>query len=153
MQSNKNDTNEHAPITEAELVELEGLAAKATPGPWEADGRNLYAESYKGAQNRDGCVAVMVAPMDNDGHRPYHNAELIAAAVNNLPRLIAEVRRLREEMPTAIYRMAPGERKEIIVGEHYTIYIKQTPPPPPPEMDEADKLEAAILARWANEAI
>lgn len=108
-----------------DLDKLEGLIAKATPGPWEDDheknegsyglGDDIH-EGYNSAvilgpdgkrlfdaQSSDAAHIHEDAGVDEIG--PYHsawdetsirNAELIVAAVNALPALIAELRSLRD---------------------------------------------------------
>lgn len=63
-------------VTPAELDELERLAAAATPGPWAGDAYHISTADFD--------VAEYENPAD---------ARLAAAAVNALPRLVAEVRR------------------------------------------------------------
>lgn len=74
-------------LTDAELERLEGLAAKATPGPWAEMNRGWYPMVY-GPNGERVCRAV-----DNKNDTIY-----IAAACNAVPSLVAEVRRLREKL-------------------------------------------------------
>ncbi len=77
-------------VSEEEIAELERLSQEAAPGPWEehpnggriADARGIPAACADGysREERD------------------RNRALIAAARNALPRLLAEVRRLRAAM-------------------------------------------------------
>lgn len=108
-----------------DINELERLLAKATPGPWEDDheknegsygeGWNIH-EGYNSAVilgpngkrlfdalNSDAAYIHEDAGSDEDG--PYHsawdetsirNAELIVAAVNGLPTLIAAFKKVGE---------------------------------------------------------
>lgn len=89
-----------------ELNELERLLAEATPGPWaRADwamdyGSNLW--TIEGSEPEilspgsssiwpGGICKLRVAEVEDSG-KPDENAELIVAAVNALPKLIATVR-------------------------------------------------------------
>lgn len=70
-------------LTDAEMDRLEGLHAAATPGQWESD---VWGDVT--ANSEVGPVVISVF-----SHRM--NGELIAAARNALPALIAEVREHR----------------------------------------------------------
>jgi hypothetical protein len=67
-------------MTDEQLAELEALAEKATPGPWEID-------DWFGITNPDGDDVGCVDSRES--------AELIAASRTAIPSLIAEVKRLR----------------------------------------------------------
>ena len=73
-------------IDETELARLEALAVKATPCPWFEMNHGAFPMVY-GPNCERVCRAV-----DNAEDSVY-----IAAACNNVPALIAEVRRLRAE--------------------------------------------------------
>jgi len=93
-----------------DLDRLEALLREGTPGPWWDD--ILGSGTLIRTENRDHVVADEIedAPMDGRechgtqtlvGSTPgdtcgVHDAALIVAAVNSLPSLIVEVRRLRE---------------------------------------------------------
>ena len=81
-----------APITEEQLAELERLEREATPGPW-------LVEDKRGWWRVRGPGGVA---FDDGSACNEYNAEcdadtrdLIVAARNALPQLLAEVRRLR----------------------------------------------------------
>lgn len=82
-------------ITDAELTELERLVDGASPGPWVA--------SVEGRDHTSGEHVILVGdPREEDMYvsrdsRPASAADLdfIAAARNYIPKLLAEVRRLR----------------------------------------------------------
>ncbi len=78
------------PLTDARLAELDRLLAAATPGPWESYGDNLCA-----LKPFLEFGAIHEVP---DCNTQSANGRLIVAAVNTLPALLAEVRRLREEV-------------------------------------------------------
>jgi hypothetical protein len=88
---------EDAPLTDAELSELERLIAAASPAPWEAmSGPAIGGPDFIRLGGFDDSQPDMY--VDHDG-RPAPVAELdfIAAARNHLPRLIAEIRRCRRD--------------------------------------------------------
>ena len=85
-------------MTEDELVAIEARANTATPGPWTriintCGGPVIYSVWVEDARGWSICVDVSEA-----------DAEFIAAARDAVPALIAEVRRLQEELLTAIER-------------------------------------------------
>lgn len=99
------------PMTDAELEELERLHAAATPGPYVLD-RPVWDESFchvgtvvavsypghLGSLNMDRAILIGRALDDQmplDYKTQLANAECIVSAFNALPRLVAEVRRLR----------------------------------------------------------
>lgn len=53
---------------------------KFTPGPWERSGANIYAESWAGDRNANGCVFVGCATEDRTPFEVEANADLGAAA-------------------------------------------------------------------------
>jgi hypothetical protein len=81
-----------------ELAELEALTAAATPGPWVA---HIEAEAPIGGESMIGLDGLQGDfPPDmyvrHDGQTaPTADIKFIAAARNYVPRLLAEVRRLR----------------------------------------------------------
>jgi hypothetical protein len=86
-----------APLTDAELNELEAVLRAASPAPWEA-----FIEE-RGALA--GCSFIRIGGMDDsqpdmyvyheDRIAPGVDIDFIATARNYLPRLLAEVRRGR----------------------------------------------------------
>jgi hypothetical protein len=88
-----------APLSEKELAELESLAAAATPGPWVA---HVEAEAPIGGESMIGLDGLpddfppdMYVRHDTET-APAADIKFIAAARNYVPRLLAEVRRLRD---------------------------------------------------------
>jgi hypothetical protein len=86
------------PVTDDELAELERLTAAATPGPWTA---NIEEEAPIGGHSMislDGlpgdCPPDMYVLHDRQ-IAPSADIKFIAAARNYMPRLIAELRRVR----------------------------------------------------------
>jgi hypothetical protein len=86
------------PLSDEELAELEALAADATPGPWVA---HIEAEAPVGGESMIGLDGLQDDfPPDmyvrhNGETAPAADIRFIAAARNYVPRLLAEVRRLR----------------------------------------------------------
>ena len=91
-------------ITDAELAELRLLHEAATPGPWEIDRDEMAGETVVGVPTgKKGArwssyrkVAVCDLDEADDGEFVSPNADFIAAACNDLHRLIDEIERLRE---------------------------------------------------------
>ncbi|MET8957821.1 hypothetical protein ACWEO4_47890 [Streptomyces sp. NPDC004393] len=102
------------PLTDEELDEL---ARAATPGPWfvrnldDVDAMSLVAvstlpdaglgERWPGFDHREIVAATLIQQpryVDAADERWDENAHFIAAARDNIPRLVAEVRRLRRQL-------------------------------------------------------
>lgn len=94
-----------------DLEELERLLAAATPGPWEAGRMDtesysadygpwkaVYAEDPRGGVHKPTGELLPYQVARGDGDECRANATLIAALRNAAPALIAEVRRLREDV-------------------------------------------------------
>ena len=84
-------------ITNAELDELERLEQAATPEPWyetlTGEGKVCVSHvDYSAYNGYPVCVMTNSFPQ-----KDYPNAAFISASRNAMPRLIAEVRRLRAE--------------------------------------------------------
>lgn len=78
------------PLTPERLDAIEARASAATPGPWTADGACVVVAG-------DLCDQVMIAhgwPWRRNGERAP-NAAFAAHARDDVPALVAEVRRLR----------------------------------------------------------
>jgi hypothetical protein len=86
------------PLTEAELSELEALTAAATPGPWmahiEGEGPVCGCSMISLDGLRDEFPPDMYVWHDTE-IAPGPDIKFIAAARTHMPRLLAEVRRLR----------------------------------------------------------
>lgn len=80
-----------APLTEAALAAIEARAAKATPGPWTATEHAKFWQ-LDAAFDAVATTALCFAP------ETAANAAFIAHARADIPRLLAEVRRLREAL-------------------------------------------------------
>ena len=81
------------PLSEAELEELAALAQAASPAPWVAHTGPGHRE-YIAISDRDGEQPDMYVEHD-EIPAPAADLQFIAAARNSVPRLIAEIRRLR----------------------------------------------------------
>ena len=90
-------------MTNKELEELEKLFNEATEGPWEVEEQDYGDEIWFGG---DGEGLIKINGWYSGGCKKYpeqwkqlHNeAQLIAASRTAVPKLIAEVRRLREAL-------------------------------------------------------
>ena len=78
-------------IDETELARLEALAGKASKMPFFPDGFDVQDDD-------DNEVACCNRSDDIDEDTQEANAHYIAAACNDVPALIAEIRRLREKV-------------------------------------------------------
>ncbi|MGW2256224.1 hypothetical protein ACWCXH_39760 [Kitasatospora sp. NPDC001660] len=115
----------HEPMTDEELAEIEALADAATPGPWHVRqldddfAMSLVAISTvpdTGAGERSpdfGHHEIVAATLvqqpryvDIADERWDENAQFIADARQNVPRLIAEIRRLRQLLATSDHGVA-----------------------------------------------
>jgi hypothetical protein len=84
------------PLSDTELDELEGLTIAASPAPWIAKtGPAIGGPDFIMLTDYDDSLPDMYVRHD-DKPAPGADLEFIAAARNSIPRLIAEVRRLRE---------------------------------------------------------
>ena len=94
-------------ITDERLAELEAIAEAATEGPWHRIGLLVYASMHagwrKGQELLKNRITVQVQPdAECSEAEAEATAQLIAAARDDLPALVAEVRRLRDGYATAI---------------------------------------------------
>lgn len=115
------------PITDDELAEIEEITAAATPGPWyvrQLDddwAMSLVAvstvpdtgqeERWPDFDHRDVVAATLVQQpryVDVADERWDENARFIATARRDVPRLIAEVRRLRRLVAAEPHHQSPG---------------------------------------------
>ncbi len=89
-------------MTEAELITIEARANSATPGPW----RRLVG-MIEGKFNSVCHLALEVEVTADAKGRPIEDAFFIAHARMDVPKLVAEVRRLREELEEFHRRYGP----------------------------------------------
>lgn len=94
-------------MTDEELKAIEERAAKATPGPWHPAWNRISDEVLD-------LGSMLIARAPDDATR-----EFIAATRADVPALIAEVRRLREQLKAAaaILRAAGREREAAMLLE------------------------------------
>lgn len=85
-------------ITDEELAEIEDRAAFATLGPWE-DGAETATPYIVKPSRSEGVLleGTKICDCLSVGGQGMHDARFIAAARTDIPRLIAEVRALRDE--------------------------------------------------------
>ena len=126
-------------IDETELARLEALAGKASKGPFfviETDDAmsmsSIYisteSKEYELGEKPESVVAVTLA--QSGGRVACHhdflwleNAHYIAAACNNVPALVAEVRRLREDRAAMLRDMDAVKTKAEPCDDCWTIYM------------------------------
>jgi hypothetical protein len=94
-------------VTKINLDEIEARAKAATPGPWTVCPMDMYIFGGDGHMIASNCPMedtwqVRGAGAEGSGQRPEGsqdaNAAFIAAAREDIPRLIAEVRRLQAQV-------------------------------------------------------
>lgn len=83
-------------MTEEELAAIEARAKAATPGPWVVG--ETWRDHVVDGRFQDGYWPVASQPgMDHEGAWLKGNAAFVAHAREDVPALVAEVRRLRGE--------------------------------------------------------
>lgn len=85
------------PLTDAELDAIEALIKDASPAPW-AMGYSGWSRREQDDQIADARGDAVIMAQDEQGGSSWgrdEDARLIVASRNALPRLLAEVRRLR----------------------------------------------------------
>jgi hypothetical protein len=86
------------PLSDAELNELDRLAAAASPAPWIAfTGPGIGGDDVISLGGTDDSQPDLYVRHD-DRPAPAEDFEFIAAARNCVPRLIAEVRKQRKSL-------------------------------------------------------
>ena len=87
-------------MTDAELSEIESRANAATPGPW-AKGCNRYGEhSVYGPEHED--VTPAYTDHMHGESMMEEDATFIAHAREDVPKLIAEIRRLNDVLAVVL---------------------------------------------------
>lgn len=89
-------------------AEIPARVEQATKGPWKARHSNLHGAPYVGAPGTIGEDAVFVATCSST-KMGMADAEFIAHAREDIPYLLAENRRLREELACQV---APEELRQ-----------------------------------------
>lgn len=100
-------TDTPEPMTDARLDEIEKFADAATAGPWSYDGQHNEIttprdERYWLIVSECRSAPDQTIKRDEFGHGFDNNFAFIAAARTDVPALVAEVRRQREESNEAI---------------------------------------------------
>lgn len=91
---------------------LEEMAKNATAGPWVADdneGFSGWSIWERMTPTGNGTPGKKIAMIYDDGDGPEEDAQFIAAARNEVPRLIADVRALAEALKE---RIEDAEQRE-----------------------------------------
>lgn len=101
-----------SPMTEQELDSIEMWALAATREPWHVEYLGEHGYPQRVANDR----AMLVAETFEAGGQPAANAEFIARARTAVPRLIAEVRRLKAAQPVTVVVPQPWELRAAATG-------------------------------------
>ena len=117
-------------IDETELARLEALAKDATPTPWigTIDQSHFYTFSTilggekKQSRGLNHQLIVQVGGWATVREQQA-NTRYIAAACNNVPALIAEIRRLREDRAAMLSDMGAVKTKAEPCDDCWTIYM------------------------------
>jgi hypothetical protein len=91
-------------LSEADLDAIQKRAHDATPGPWWAwvEGRDGIADdTFVGRGSRDARHSDLYLSHDGPGPVTTADIDFIASACQDIPRLIAGVRRLRGQITGA----------------------------------------------------
>lgn len=84
-------------MTEDKLAEIEARASSATPGPWLME-HDVWHPVIRQSQF-DGFGPIVCREANGDSGLRWHpNADFISHAREDVPALVAEVRRLREAL-------------------------------------------------------
>lgn len=87
-------------MDEAKLSEIEARASSATPGPWLME-HDVWHPVIRQSQF-DGFGPIVCREANGDSGLRWHpNADFISHAREDVPALVAEVRRLREALEAA----------------------------------------------------
>jgi hypothetical protein len=87
-------------LDDPELEAIEARCEAASPGPWRSliEGRDHWSgDDFIRVSDSDGQPDMYVSRATDEGLRPAspHDLDFIAAARHDVPRLVAEIRRLR----------------------------------------------------------
>lgn len=82
-------------MNDAELDAIESCANAATPGPWEARPDGMCVRGPEPPSGERGEKIAVTGPWGRDPERVVLDCEFIARARQDVPALVAEVRRLR----------------------------------------------------------
>lgn len=153
--------NAHTPLTEAELNAIEARCEAATPGPWKQSdcGYDVCSKNIPSACDNSSRMTIARC-MEGDS-RPYttaykgacKDAEFIAHARTDLPRLLAAYRELKaenerleneigaknERLKAAAYDLGRSVGFMSATRDRIDEYVKtfpEVPTPAPPEKEE-----------------
>jgi hypothetical protein len=89
-------------LDDAELAAIEARCRAASPGPWKSfvEGRDHWSgDDFVRVGDDDDQPDMYVSRATADGLRPasVHDLDFIAGARQDVPRLLAEIRRLRSQ--------------------------------------------------------
>jgi hypothetical protein len=102
------------PLTPADLSAIEDRYTAATPGPWCSwiEGRDHDSDE---SVITTGGIGIYIHPVPTRGHP--HDQDFIAAARQDIPRLVAEVRRLHRLLGDA--PSLPGAKLQMLFDTAY----------------------------------
>jgi len=95
-------------ISEEELAEMERLRAEATPGPWVVLAWNEDGSEVDQVVQAVGDESILTT--DSNVYTSDADAHYIAAMENAVPKLIAEIRRLRGYAPPRLRVAGYGQQ-------------------------------------------
>lgn len=136
---------DHTPLTDQQLDDIEARERAATKGPWgsydgetyadvaadlQITGRGSYSYREKVARLEDENYWDDSAHEDDDEERAPEqmaaNAAFIAHAREDVPALVAEVRRLREQLAAAVQCNDCGAVGPVFTGDDGLAYLDPT---------------------------
>jgi len=91
------DKAEPKPLMEEELKGIEARCNAATPGPWTNELRYIAGHIPGGRPNGEIIMEARYWSGSENAGLPERNSAFVAAARTDVPRLLTELRRLREE--------------------------------------------------------
>ncbi len=132
-------------ITDELVAELEALASKATPGPWEWDGREVDEEGYVYIPE---CSYLVGAICLADNYEGYHDdCDFMAAANPSVIRaLLAERAELNKDRQRLDYlESAYGGHTGHDGGFHVSLYL--------PDKDSLREMVDAAMQSESQEGV
>lgn len=144
--------SDYLPITDQYLDEIEARCNAATPGPWVA-GRGDVATIVDGYESKwiyakDRYLAIASGYEIPNWEEVMANARFIAASSTDIPRLVAEVRRLRAELATYQSDIEAGR---LVRSNREWVPISDRLPNPGDVVEIMERLETTLEARYEPE--